>query len=538
MIAADYAKTCWEGAKRTWTHVNLREPRIHTEKSPDIACMDMVEKQVHIFEKTLEDKLGADKLRMVEAHEIGHHKLCPYDLHGFVRLVGHAYSVVRNMRLAKLVENLFADLIVNTSLVERGEPNVVDAYQMLSADNDSRMWQFYMSTFEHMIAKPGCITGSQPEEMTNDAKRIADIISAVKYRSQAWPGAIKDFAQLVRKYLDKDVGNAGPLPEKEARKDIINSVPKIDDQKARDFLPFKPDGSKEQAKHIEGELRGLERELDKDDYKSVVAGLGLGTKKQANLWFYRGLVSSYSVELPMAPVSSRSHQPIVPKRWRTSDPPEKLHIEYSLANFGVLIPNVTTYQLVGQRYSSAAHALGCPDLVIVMDASGSMPDPCDYLSYPVLSGMIASKAALDQGCKVAVLTFSSKEQVTALHFSRDAYAIDEALTLYYGGGTYIPAQDILALVRRNASPSHVLVITDTHIANLRSEADTLAQVLKYGRAGGTIFLDVEPDDGTKILTDMGFDVVYARSEADLAQLTLNKAKALYGGGNYGGGKNA
>src|SRR3989338_3299046 len=139
MIAADYAKTCWEGAKRTWTHVNLREPRIHTEKSPDIACMDMVEKQVHIFEKTLEDKLGADKLRMVEAHEIGHHKLCPYDLHGFVRLVGHAYSVVRNMRLAKLVENLFADLIVNTSLVERGEPNVVDAYQMLSADNDSRM---------------------------------------------------------------------------------------------------------------------------------------------------------------------------------------------------------------------------------------------------------------------------------------------------------------------------------------------------------------------------------------------------------------
>jgi hypothetical protein len=592
MIQEATKTNAWKRAKGMWTHAQLNEPRIYSKEEKEgmgdeIACIDMVTKQVSVDEKNLEERLGLDKLEFVESHEVGHHKMCPYDLHGFVRLVAHAHTVTKSVKMAQYVENLFADLMVNTHLHNKGRQDVVDSYRKMSGRNSSRTWQFYMSTFEQMLQQPQSILSKPPkEEMRKDAEKIGDIMRKTMYNAEQWPDAVKELAKKVKKYMKEDnqqnkedsqneqqgnglpsdqgQGDEGnglpdlPMPggidipqsgdeegkgigpgeqdnEKEegdgsssksgkSDKDPYQ-IPTIDTHSADDFLPFKMDPAHkgQQTKQIEKELRGIAREVGQDSFTSVVAGLGLGTKKQANTWFYRDLAAEFSLDLPRNSSGYNSSVPRIPEKWRTSDPVERLNVEYSLSMHGVLIPNHTTYQIVSKRIDSCNHGNEAPDLLIALDSSGSMPDPQEYLSFPVLGAMIAAHAALDRGKKVAVVNFS--EDYETLDFTNESYKIDELLTLYFEGGTVIPGQEIRKMMQRHTYPAHILIISDTEITNISEEIDNLEYALKKGSAGGTIFIDMEPDDDQ--LQKVGFDVQFTRNLDEIAALTLDKARALY-----------
>ena len=83
------------------------------------------------------------------------------------------------------------------------------------------------------------------------------------------------------------------------------------------------------------------------------------------------------------------------------------------------------------------------------------------------------------------------------------------------------------MISKNKYPSHLLIISDTEIYNLKPEIINLEYALKKGKAGGTIFLDCKPSHNTKMLSEIGFDVQFTRNFSDLADLSLKKTKGLY-----------
>lgn len=545
MISEKQIDWTWNKVKEFWTHVNLDKPRVYIKEEreglgEEIAAFDQANKKVYVDEANLEKRLGKDKFGTVLNHEVGHHKLCPVNLREYFRLTANAYKVTKNIKLAKLVENLFADLVVNTHLYKEGNKQIVDVYKEFSKQNDSKMWQFYIATFENMLEKPGIINNKEmKEEMRKDAAKLGEMMSKSVYKQSEWPKSIRELAKYVKKYMEQDAKPKGGGDSAQQNKEKNQNKKKnekkqketmIDEQGVNDFLPFKKysknkEVRKQQAKVVEKELKGLSKELGGEDFKKVLKGLGLGTDSQAKIWLYRDLASSYMLELPKNMAGVKSSIPLVPEKWRVSDPAEKLNVEYSLSNFGVLIPNVTTYQFNSKKHSYQVGGDEAPDLLIAIDSSGSMPDPDHYMSFPVLSAMLSARTALEYGKKVGVVNFS--DSYSKVDFTNDSEKIDEALTSYFGRGTTIPGKVIRDMINKNKYPAHLLIISDTEIYNLNSEMTNLDYALKKGKAGGTIFLDCKPSSNTKMLSNIGFDVQFTRNFADLADLSLKKTKGLY-----------
>jgi len=210
MIPTNYAKKSWNNAKKKWVDVNLEPPKIYPKESQEglgdqIAGIDMETKKIFVDEANLEQKIGLDKLEAVESHEVGHHKMCPYDLNGFVKLVAHAYKEIPNLEKAKEVENIFADALINAHLYKNGEKKIIDIYKKFSENNGSKFWSFYMNTFEQMLNIPGQILKETPqEEMRKDATKMADIMKKAMYNADNWPRTIRDFARCAKKYIADD----------------------------------------------------------------------------------------------------------------------------------------------------------------------------------------------------------------------------------------------------------------------------------------------------------------------------------------------
>ena len=562
MIPKNYVDQCWKQVNQVWTQLKLNKPKVYSKEEKQglgdvIACFNSLNKQVYVDEENLEKKLGIKYLRSVLAHEAGHHKKCPWGLKNFVRLIAHAYKVTKNMTQAKLIENLFGDILINTDIHNKGETSIKEVYQHLSGDTDSKSWQFYISAFEHIINQPGSILKKQPKEtMRKDAKKLSDILSKDIYKSKRWPDTIKEFAKYVKKYMEEDKkelsekdspenqkgnslpGNEGTTsvpppypPKQQTKKKTIKSIykkaPLIDKHDTKDYLPFDKDKTPKeiQDKKVYDSVKGIAKEVGLNDFKKVMAGLGLGNSAQAKACFYRDMVSDLSVELPRTNKGNRSYKPRRKAKWKISDPIESLDVEYSLSMFARLIPNVTTYKNLSKDEGNDDYGDSRPDLLIAMDSSGSMPNPDSHLSFPVMAAVLAAKTALECGKQVAVVNFSTTYE--SLDFTNRDYKIDEILTMYIGGGTTIPGNKINELTSKHKYPTHLLIISDADIGNLSNELQNLESALRNAGAGGTIILDCEPSKKTEQIVQIGYDVQFGRSFDEIAKLTLNKTKSLY-----------
>ena len=97
-----------------------------------------------------------------------------------------------------------------------------------------------------------------------------------------------------------------------------------------------------------------------------------------------------------------------------------------------------------------------------------------------------------------------------------------------GGGTVIPGEKIREMATAHNYPIHLLIISDTVISNLNSELFNLRHALIKAGAGGTVFLDTDPKDETRMFEEIGYNIQFVRDFNDITELTLRKAKKLYG----------
>jgi len=532
----------WELVRRFLDFPRLNPPIILTEEeaisrglADEIAAISIATNEIFVNGKNLEERVGKEHLPRILAHEALHYKEFPFNLRNYIRLIGYADLVTRNLRHAEIIENLYADLYVNTRAYRKGDHGMVKLYRRLSANNDSELWQLYMATYENMIGCQGMIIPQPKEEIRIKSKKLSDIVNSSIGRASRWPSSIKEFAKVVQEYLKKEEQQikqekkqgkgGGSYSTNQTASSISKGL--IDRHKAKDFIPYDPKKTPKDIikKEIKKQVKGLAEELGPKEFKRVVAGTGLGSYFQANVWLYEELASAYTLFFPQVPNRKSGDIKESPKRWTLGDPLSKLDYWYSYQVCPIIVPNVTTYQWEYKCGESYGNGEDKPDLLIVLDSSFSMPNPRTDLSFPVLTAMIAAHSALAYGSNVAVINFSTGYE--SCDFTNQTKEIDEKLVKYLGGGTDIPGDEMVRITSNRVYPIHTMIISDTDIHNLNNEIDNLERTLENSIAGGSVFLCCQPSAKTKKLEEIGYKVQFARDFDDLGNMTLEKAKELY-----------
>ena len=128
MVATTEFRKTWDEVTGFWGSVSLDEPdvivdkkRAEKEMGDEIAFIDMETRKIKVNHPNMTKEVGSDKLKPIEEHEVGHHKFCPYDLKTNITLLNEADKVLRNIEQAKYAENIFADILSNTHIINKNK---------------------------------------------------------------------------------------------------------------------------------------------------------------------------------------------------------------------------------------------------------------------------------------------------------------------------------------------------------------------------------------------------------------------------------
>jgi len=528
----------WSGVRRFWGNPRLTDPRVYTKKKdadkamgPDsLAFFNFKDKSISVHYPNVLKKLGKGLLAPVEIHEVGHHKFCPYDLKMLLRMINEADKILKDPENAKYFENILSDIYVNTHAIRKGGKSVINVYKAMGKDFKSDFWNVYMRTCERLWnLSPGTLSVNVNSGMETDSETLENLVNSTMYSAKNWPSGMSSFTHVMKKYIQ----------DKKKKKGLI------DEHSAKDFTD---------SKSVEKDMRGLAKEFGFKQYKRVLSaagigkekgkkkakpvtagaksssgakpGVGNGDEKMASRLFYRDLASHYQMNIEKTRTSTSDSVPNNPIDWDVGDDVSSLDVEFSVRQFGRVLPGESAYKWQRIQGSYGSPDMNYPDLLIVLDSSCSMTDPVAHMSVPVLSSMIAAKSALSVDSRVAVVNFSCKYSV--LDYTGRQRDVENALMKYFNGGTTIPGKAILETVEKNKSKQHILIITDAGIGNLNSELSNLEEAVRKAGAGGTIFLAGSSSARSDALESAGYEIRPVANVSDLVDLTIKTAEGLYG----------
>ena len=241
-------------------------------------------------------------------------------------------------------------------------------------------------------------------------------------------------------------------------------------------------------------------------------------------WWYEVLAEPYRLSIVKKPFEQTGRVYAVSlKRW---DPEDGLDRLAPLASFGPLgLPGITKRWLYSGPESQLRDQQ-VPDLITVIDSSGSMPNASTSKSFAVLGAFVAASSYLDYGSRVAVVNFSSSDLV--LEFSTDRTTIYKYLAAFQGGGTTLRVSTIEKLLGKNRRETDILLITDLGLASFEQ---TLQELAKHARTHRifVLLVNANPETEEQARERLPESVEFFRveREEDIPQLVLGAVQRSF-----------
>jgi hypothetical protein len=142
-------------------------------------------------------------------------------------------------------------------------------------------------------------------------------------------------------------------------------------------------------------------------------------------------------------------------------------------SYGKLLPSLAKKHELAEfeRYGQ----FSVPDAVLIIDSSGSMPDPDEVVSYAVLGAFAIARNYLDLGARLGVINFSNTNLELQPTAKREQ--VYRMLKAYQGHGTTLHLDSLEEYVKRLESTSiDYILITDAGIDNIRGVVEFLGKV--------------------------------------------------------------
>ncbi len=476
------------------------------------------ENRVFINIRAVEAKLGAENLEALIVYQLLHYALAPFETRTAIRLVGSAMLAMEELRdrdrkasyrEAMSVERLFCDIIDLTYAASHGmREECVSLYRAMDrtmGDEGGVTWRFLLCCYEELWGCPGALDAPRSGGMREDARRLADRLLDRPFAAAGWESKIRKLVKYLLKYSDD--------PSDMDRSRLMdNGIDDLDQATA------------------EKVLSSLVRDMGMKDFKELVGGLGAGSETQAVVWYYRELSRAYEVRFH--PVRSEAGEavPHAPLAWGMADPFESLDLPYTLYTSGKAVPTLTTKQWEKTALEVAAKRRSPPDVVVILDASGSMTNPVPEVANAVLAGFVMARSAGNLGAKVGLVVYSDKTRTHVVEPVWNIGRIEEGLVTYYGGGTVFPVGEVKRLASTDAHrPKHFCLISDTEITNIAEASRCLGDALRvHPENSGSVFLIDQPEsEKAEIIREAGYEIFPVSRGRDLVNIVAGKAREIY-----------
>jgi hypothetical protein len=476
------------------------------------------ENRVYINVPEVMEKLGMQNMEAVVAYQLLHYALAPFDMRTSLRLTASAKLALEEVKdrgrtvtfqEAISIQRLFCDMINVTYAARSGmREQMIGLYHALDrskGQKQSKMWKFLLCCFEELWEAPDTLVGKVPREMREDARRLAARVLDRPFAAAGWEEKVRFLVGYLHRYYED------PADMDDSR--IMDHG--IDDLRAR---------SAEEA------LRSMAMEMGMQDFKELVGGIGAGSETQALVWYYRDLSRRYEVRFQPVRSEAGEEVPNAPLAWGMADPFERLDLPYTLYTCGKAVPTLTTKQWEKVQMEVVSRRKTPPDVIIILDASGSMTNPTSEVANAVLAGFVMARSAGNLGAKVGLVVYSDQQRSMMVKPVWDLRRVEEGLVTYYGGGTVFPVQEFRHLASLETHrPKHFCLISDTEITNIAEASYHLGEaLLMHPENSGSVFLiDQAWSEKAESIRQAGYDIFPVSRGQDLVRIVAGKAHDLY-----------
>ncbi|MFW9828632.1 MAG: hypothetical protein ACFFEY_13655 [Candidatus Thorarchaeota archaeon] len=445
----------------------------------------------------IDDQKYIDYFFIISLHEVSHYQIIPYDGLIHAKLLRAAMTVI-NQNYAPIVVNIFADLIIDTKLHQKYsnliEWELNETYKfVISKGRISDFSKFLFRTYEKMWNKE--IFKDQPlKDMDSLAERVSRLILKDFEDESLWEKKVTQIAKTLKDLIQNTfnlIGTGGISDRnKEKRKspngaflEVPKDVLKIMDN------PLEIKNADRLKEDIEDELRQKSEEFAKNipysEFGAPARQSGILVDANALSTWYRGLARNL-IEIKIFEKKQTGEIPAYPEIWRIGDRIEELDVIQSLLNSPIIIPNITTRKWVYHEGTRNLIEQEIPDLLIVLDSSGSMK--WNYNSRSNLgkgtyhTALIAAFASLHyakmKGVKFSVINFSNKADIC--QWTNDYKKAEKVLLGYQGGGTFLPITEIANQCDKAEKKALVFIITDFGIYNWSQAKKSMIKITQKG----------------------------------------------------------
>jgi hypothetical protein len=585
-LAARWA-ACWPQALAAWSaYTLLRSPRFvasnREAKAEDmvgeIAAIRLRDQVIVVNEQVVRERGLEEHGLAILAHEVGHHVYVPGNLTDSARMVTAIARMLTGLPpfAARLVANLYGDLLINDRLQRRAGVDIAAVFRQLArragaSSSTSAVWRVYTRAYEHLwrLAPGEIAPGDVDADTDADALLISRIIRAF---AGDWLRGARRFAAVIYRYLAADEaakrgqtfiglglhdtrGAGKAIPGEPDGAAIPDGLTDVDPSELEDDGDFdgdildplgenRPPPALDTAPTSEGQGQPGRQTRQPFEYAQVLRALGLDlADHEITMRYYRERALPHLIPFPRRR-APRATEPLAEgyESWEATDPVDALDLVGSVLRSPVMIPGVTTVQRVYGETPGADPAPVPVDLDIYVDCSGSMPNPGVDVSYLALAGVILAMSALRAGARVQATLWSGAGQFeTSRGFVRDEATVLRIITGFLCGATAFPLhvlRDTYAARKPDDAPAHVVVISDDGADTMlaRDEkggdgAEICRRALAAARGGGTLVLNLGPKRPWKAahaLETCGFRIHRVRAWEDLVAFAAAFVRETYG----------
>lgn len=556
----DAAQRAWVQAIADFYHPPLPEPKIeHEDAASSFFYIDSNNWVVHLNTAGVPINFDTNEaepfLRSICHHEIQHYLVCPFD--GITNgLLFRAAREHVNEPTALFVCNLFADLVVDSGLLKRYPILTHDRIKASLHDSSirthehSKLWGLVVACYRSMWGFPVPSTVNIDSPTYSAGQAVVDVARKSIDDEAVWITAVRKIAKIVAEWNpEKEDVLAGCVVSDSASKEVpsrggIVLVPiDVDTVMGNPVEIRNGDRARRCSKtelffDDEAEMERLAVEVDKRggdlrELRDVYLVTGYGS--DPNLWirFWYRVKAKDLLRTDIRQRTNAGMAPLSPQVWRLGDPIEELDIVQSLQAFPVIVPNMSTRRWVTTTLQGEETSHLMPDLLIVIDSSGSMTYSMKSkkVSGPYHVALVSAFAALDLALRnnrrVSVINFS--DGIRSCDWSTERSIPESVLLQYQGGGTVAPVQAMNSLCTASEGQVMVLLISDAEIHNWEDLTDS---VRKLVRRGHSIFIfrigrGRKKDAAEKSLSEAGASVIPVESVNSLPGLVIKEARRVY-----------
>jgi len=482
---------------------------------------------------------------IISLHEVSHYQIIPYDGLTHAKLLRAAMIHV-NQNYAPIVVNIFSDLIIDTKLYQRYsnliEWEMAETYKHITSKGSiSNFSKFLFRAYEKMWGKD-VIGDEKLKEMDSLAEIVSKIILKNFEDESTWEKKVSEVARSLKSLIQDTftlIGTGGLIDKnKEKRKSpggAFIEVPK-DVLEVMDN-PLENKNADKLKEGNEDNLRQKSEEFAKDIPYSEFGGparqAGILIDGNALATWYRGLAKNL-IEIKIFEEKPGGQLPVYPEVWHIGDRIEDLDIVQSLLNSPVMIPNITTRKWAYKEGPGHLVEKQIPDLLIVLDSSGSMG--WNYTSRstrgkgPYHTALVAAFASLhcaaSKGAKFSIINFSNRADIC--QWTSDYNKAENVLLRYQGGGTFLPIREIANQCEKAEKKALVFIITDFGIYNWSKTKKIMIELAQKGHKIVGFFIGstkIPKDKFKNLLNNVTFYGI--GNTKDLISLVITEVKKYY-----------